>query len=455
MSITSNFVSQKITFPFPQGTETSESNTLSFQSLEELRQEISLEDLMKALSDGSLTNWLNDFFYELEATSVSELPTEDTPTNRRKLCNILNLNFYELQELTPEEQSIYDAKKAIMEQYTSEPDILCHVLDTATNQGELAKLLKENISPIYLCHGTFSIPIQKCGVHYIGIGTPMINAGFSQEQYEKAGITFENLQLPPAKEDEQLKAIARSAAQSNGYDDFAENHTAFAQLVHQKLKAYKYTQSFRLKAMDQCGNIAGKFYKNKTECISDYTGVINSAWNEANTFFNPSKMDDNIAGDTAQVYTNWLQSALEDILSSIQSTEETSKLIDLLRHIQKTAKDYFSKELKEELADNREYYQMYDKNYFINQVDIDIHDYNLDTGDKFIDFFSKVVNNATEYTISGLFEVIGEIESDANKNADSFYSYAYSLYEAYCREIEEVAEKIGKIQEKQADSISG
>ncbi len=448
MSITSNHKSTNTPLTFLQDTGTTPRKTLEFRSLEELREQPSLNDLMNALLDSSLENWLNDFYYEPEALAVSELAKEDTPMNRRKLCEILELNFYELQELTPQEQALCHAKREIMTQYTSDPMLLSKALDTATCQAELVTLLQEGITPIYLCHSDFTIPIRVNGIHYIGLGTPTIRAGFSEEQYAQAGITFENLQVPPAKEDEKLQALAKSAARSNGYDDFAESHTPFAQLVHQKLKAYKYTQPFRLKTMSRCGTIAGKFYKSKPECVSEYTQMISTAWNEANDYFNPSKTDNNIASDAAQVYTGWLQSVIEDILTSVDVTEETAKLIDLLRHCHKTTPEYFSRELANELTDNRDYYQMYDQNYFIQQVEVVMHDYNLDTGDKFIDFFSKMVNNATEYTIDGLFEAIGEIESDASNNAESFYSFAYSLYETHCMEIEEIAEKIGKLQAK-------
>lgn len=183
-------------------------------SLAELRKSEDFTQLTSAFLDGSLEEWLADCYYEREADAVSRLDHVLSPTVEQKLYLILKME-QPTKNMTEEQRETYDRKCAVVRKYSSDNDALSHIMETATNQSELTELLDSEFKTIYLCGEGFSVPIRKSGVHYIGIGNPGVETVFTEEQYRRAGITFEGVSLP-IKPDETATHIAEQAAYENG-----------------------------------------------------------------------------------------------------------------------------------------------------------------------------------------------------------------------------------------------
>lgn len=226
--------------------------------------------------------------------------------------------------------------------------------------------------------------------------------------------------------------------------NYPEYQNKLAELFHNALDTYPYNNTIFLKTRGE--KDAGKFFKNKKECKERRNSVIIKAYNEANSHFaiDSSK---SVAKEAASFYADFVTNLTAPLCEKLELCDSPAdtfpdafrKLKTLIKHTRKNLLQQF----QEELRDNMDYYQMYDLNYFIEQVDIEEHDYNLDTGDKVFDFIARLVNDNTEYTLEGLFDSLNELENDLNKNAASFFSTAFEIYQKYRREIVQIAETIG------------
>lgn len=205
-------------------------NNKEIQSLKELRDNFDLEQVVFQFLDGTLERWLSDYFYEELADQVETL--EHTPELhiKMKLCHIIGIDYVASGFLTEAQQAVYERKRHLIHQYTNDPEVLNKALATATTQAELAELLYSGQRKIYLCGPSFHVPIRVSGVHYIGIGAPKMEAAFTEEQYRRAGISFEGIELPKTISQESIY-IAEKAAAANGYDDFAEKHDLLLYLL--------------------------------------------------------------------------------------------------------------------------------------------------------------------------------------------------------------------------------
>ena len=107
-------------------------------SLEELRENFDLSQVSKAFLDCSLEQGLAACFYDQQAEQVEMLHHTLRPDIELELCRILGVNYGALDSLPEEQRAIYERKCGIIQQYSDDPKLLEHALDTATNQAELA-----------------------------------------------------------------------------------------------------------------------------------------------------------------------------------------------------------------------------------------------------------------------------------------------------------------------------
>ena len=141
-------------------------------SLEQLRQHFDLLQVVSYFLDGTLEQWLDEYYYEHLAEAIRQLDHEPTAEVKKELCRFLGVDY----------------KKHI--QASSNQD------NTANDQTELAALLNAGVTTIYLRKNAFHVPIKKSGIHYIGLESPTMEAPFTEEQYRRAGVTFTDIQLP-------------------------------------------------------------------------------------------------------------------------------------------------------------------------------------------------------------------------------------------------------------------
>ena len=170
--------------------------------------------------------------------------------------------------------------KKVISDTKADENLLKELPLIATDQEELAHLIDADEPKIYLCNESFSIPISKPGIEYIGIGDDSIENPFTPEQYRIAGITMTNISLPVTENPETTDA-ARVAAAANGYDSFHESHSALATLFHTRLKTYRIYEHYHL-SFDS--SVMGTFFDSRSECTAAKKAALEKAYYEARRY---------------------------------------------------------------------------------------------------------------------------------------------------------------------------
>ena len=206
----------------------------TIHSMKELREHFNRDEILEAFTDDYLLLWLQQHYYETEAEQLCMIGSGDKNCFR-KICRVFGVNYMDYISLSEEEKKQQKQKeetvKKVISDTKADENLLKELSLIATDQEELAHLIDDEESKIYLCNESFSIPISKPGIEYIGIGDVSIENPFTPEQYRKAGITMTNISLPVTENPETADA-ARVAAAANGYDSFHESHSALATLFY-------------------------------------------------------------------------------------------------------------------------------------------------------------------------------------------------------------------------------
>ena len=155
------------------------------RNIDELREFFDIEKALEYLIDGKLLTWLQDRYYMQEAESISKLDTYSTDVKER-LCEILGVEMeVEAQDIDVEEIERRKEKLLKLKKYTDDEDIWNKVDYVAFDQEELADLLDDECSEIYLCDGKFCIPVSECNKKYIGIHNPVVSFFIVSEYQSK------------------------------------------------------------------------------------------------------------------------------------------------------------------------------------------------------------------------------------------------------------------------------
>ncbi|MDD6207424.1 MAG: hypothetical protein PUB10_02755 [Clostridiales bacterium] len=412
----------------------------TIHSLSELREHFHMDDALTALMNGTLEQWLTQHYYEQEAAQLSGL-TIDTPDCRQKLCTILGIDYQACVELSEEEKAALLQRKELLRQYTDDESVLNKANQVALNQEELARLLDAGITLIYLCHFEFSIPISKAGVHYIGVDHPHIEHAFTKEQYRKAGILVEQIALPE-EENPHTKEYADRAARKHGYDFFSDTHSPLSSFFHRELKAVKLSRYYRL----PFNNTATlETYHTKSECERARNACLEKAYDAANRYVSPGDSK-NIAKDAATHYSDVIQQCFTPVIDHLKllcHMTNHDTVFDQLSSLVKNSRKNLLALFEAELQDSSDYYRMYHFDYFLDQVDIEKHDYRV-SDEGFFRLLETALCDHVEYSYKNAALAVNEMENDINDHAASFFNYAYTEYEHYTGEIEELIDSISK-----------
>lgn len=412
----------------------------------ELRENFNLEEILLRIKNKELAKWLKCHYYELEALVIENV---DITTSDCK--NII----YEALGVAPQSSLIEEelcVKQEILKQYTSDPEILKNAALVAFTQEELAKMINANQPIIYLCHNTFSIPIRKPNIKYIGIDNPKIETVFTKEQYEKAGITIENISVAD-KPNSKYEEFANKAASDYGYDDFIETHTLLTTTLHNQLLFQQNnlisSQTLELYYHIPVTGICDyKEFDSKSECQAALKKRIQAAYDNANSYFdiNSSKC---ISKTVAEFYGNYIEEVvtpITDALSDIAKLGNKQDTYQELNQLVKDARKYFENTFNEEISKNMSYYLMYDFKYFLERVDLVEEDpiYVSDENDTFFLLVEKILAPSRKWHYEGSLDSIMEIEKDLNNSATSFHKTAHKNYKNYVDKIEVLVEEIVK-----------
>lgn len=413
-------------------------NGVVLKSMKDLREQATHQLLLTAHQSGDLYRWLSQHYYEQEAAQIEDIRIEDRDC-LAELCRILSV-AYETGGLSHEDLA---ERRERLRQYTKNEEVLRDAALVALDQEELAELLDQGQTKIYLCNNTFSIPLRKPGVTYISVGEVKLEPAFTLEQYEKAGIKIKNLLLPRfvSKEAEEY---AHQAAVANGYDDFADTHSALAALFHPLLLAKH--RMFRGFHIVRNTSNATRFFTSKSECKRARDNCIEKAYREAELPFDISSVKC-IARESARTYGEKIQAAFpSDVMASLESLLKMTGKPDLFRKLKVQIADAernLRALFEEEIRDNADYYALYDLSYFKEMADIEEHDYRV-SEEGFFRLLETIATDNVEYTIRNLYSSLNEMERDMNSRANTFFTSAHMDYQNYTVQIEELLDEAGK-----------
>lgn len=337
-------------------------NNKKIHSLQELREYFDAEVILKKYKNGKLLKWLEQHYYEEEANAIATIDSNSKKL-LEELCNALGVSYSPIDYMNEIDKENFLAKKKTLESIISDTDILAHAHLVAMNQDELASLIDRKETTIYLCNNSFSVPITVDNMKYIGIGNVTIENAFTKTQYERAGITIENITLPEEENPDTID-IAKEAAKNHGYDDFAENHSALANEYHEALKTNPLVFYHHL-PFDS--SALGKTYTSHSSCYNAAKSAIKKAYTTANEYFD-SESNKSLSKECARYYSSIISSAFEKNMPELEEICKNTGKMDCYEKIFKLvnkAKSKLKKNYDKELIEDTDFYKMYNFDYFI------------------------------------------------------------------------------------------
>ncbi len=408
-------------------------------SLKDLREHFQAEEIMRYFLEGTLTQWLEQNYYEVQADAIKRIDSKH-PGCMKKLCLALGVDYLESDHLSEEDRNKLEERRKLVSEYTSDPKILSEIWLVATNQSELAELIDRGEKNIYLCKNSFSIPISVPDMNYIVLEPASIENPYTAKQYERAGIHVSGICLPE-NENPETVMIAHEAAIHHGYDDFHEYHSPLASVFHKKLKS---SERYPFFDVPYNSSLGGKFFSSKSECTSVRDRCVRKAYDYAQSVLSVGTSN-SISKEPATFYSEHIQSVFSDMRQDLEKLSKLNGTETACQNLfQKVDNSYRSllESFDQELKDNSDYYKMYDFNYFIEKADIETHDHRI-SEEFFWRAMETIFSDSIEYSINDLYSVISEIEHDLKDYANTFYGTAFSIYKNYVSEIEQLLDTIG------------
>ena len=138
------------------------------------------DTILQYYRDGSLVTWLRDRYEDELADEVEALDADEDDADLKEQ---LALVFGVKQDTERLEH---------LRQFTEDEELLAKVNQVAFDQEDLADLLDEGIDEIYLCPGTYTIPLRAKNKTYIGIGDHITATIRSKKvvDFDSLGIKF-------------------------------------------------------------------------------------------------------------------------------------------------------------------------------------------------------------------------------------------------------------------------
>lgn len=189
-------MAKKIKFPL------SMKNDAQVRDLDELREHFDLDKAIGYYLDGKLLSWLEARYYDTEADAVRALNKDDADVPRR-LCEIFGVEYHAEEAPKIDVEAVEERNRRLgeLKQYTSDPAVLEKVDQVAFNQEDLADLIDEGYSDIYLCNNSFVIPLRVRNKHYIGISkAEAVIRSQERVDFEELGIRLDDVKFDEAYE---------------------------------------------------------------------------------------------------------------------------------------------------------------------------------------------------------------------------------------------------------------
>ena len=178
-------MAKKIRFPLVMA------DGVQVRNLEDLREHFDLTTVLEYYKNGKLLTWLQDRYFDDEAAAVQALD-EAAPDLQPKLCEIFGA-AYTGEAVDLEEISRRQERLERLRTFTDEAEFIDHIDQVAFDQEELADLLDEGETTIYLCGEKFTVPASRKGMTYIGVNSPSVHISVQLlEDMWEFGIEFVN-----------------------------------------------------------------------------------------------------------------------------------------------------------------------------------------------------------------------------------------------------------------------
>lgn len=186
------------------------------RTLDELKDNWSLEKVVENYLNGRLATWLNDRYYTELAEQVNALEeVQDNTVLQKELCRIFDVDFEDEEDIDVDAVSERNRKLEALRQYTADDTVLKNVDSVAFDQEELGDILDTGENIIYLFNNTFSIPLTIKNKKYIGVGkAECIIHSKDVVDFAELGIEFENVVF-----DEKYRKIEEEESPSEFYNE--------------------------------------------------------------------------------------------------------------------------------------------------------------------------------------------------------------------------------------------
>ena len=186
------------------------------RTLDELKDNWSLEKVVENYLNGRLATWLNDRYYTELAEQVDALDeVQDNTALQKELCKIFDVDFADEEDIDVDAVNERNRKLDILRQHTADDTVLKNVDIVAFDQEELGDILDAGENIIYLFNNTFSIPLSVKNKKYIGIGkAECLIHSKDVVDFAELGIEFENVVF-----DEKYRKIEEEESPSKFYNE--------------------------------------------------------------------------------------------------------------------------------------------------------------------------------------------------------------------------------------------
>ena len=175
----------------------SEKNLSDYNSIDEVEENFSPDELLTLAKQKLLEEWLETNFYTAESQQIADAVDNQSSDAELKLiiCKIFNFDFDKLSEDDAEEIAKCVAKNQRRELFFDKRDDGKKAAFVET-QGELVRELKNGAEVIFLYGGEFKIPYNLHGKTYIGRNNAVIDFTDDADiDFDERDIVFEDLQI--------------------------------------------------------------------------------------------------------------------------------------------------------------------------------------------------------------------------------------------------------------------
>lgn len=135
-------------------------NEQKIHSIQELRNNFDAEVTLKKYKNGKLYKWLQQHYYETEAEAIRRIDANSSKL-LEEISKTLGVSYSHMEYMSEIEKEHFLNKQEEIKKYTDDAEILKQAHLAAMNQDELALLINQKETLIYLCNNSFTVPITK------------------------------------------------------------------------------------------------------------------------------------------------------------------------------------------------------------------------------------------------------------------------------------------------------